>query len=72
MTTIKAVGRRRFGSVRKLPSGRFQARYRDETGVEYAAPETFATKTMASRWLATDGVLQPFRDSPKPKPEQEP
>lgn len=53
MTTTKAVGRRRFGSVRKLPSGRFQARYRDETGVEYAAPETFATKTMASRWLAT-------------------
>lgn len=47
------TSRRRFGSIRKLPSGRFQARYRDETGAEYAAPETFANKTDADRWLAT-------------------
>jgi integrase len=53
MTTNKTAGRRRFGSVRRLPSGRFQARYRDETGTEHTAPETFATKTAASRWLVT-------------------
>jgi integrase len=46
-------GRRRFGSIRKLPSGRYQARYRDEAGAEYTAPETFSTKTDADRWLAT-------------------
>ena len=51
--TRKASSRRRFGSIRKLPSGRHQARYRDETGAEYTAPETFATKTDAARWLAT-------------------
>ena len=53
MTRTRSAGRRRFGSVRRLPSGRFQARYRDETGTEYTAPETFPTKTAAARWLAT-------------------
>jgi integrase len=43
------MGRRRqWGSVRRLPSGRFQTRLPD--GV--AAPETFATKSEASRWLS--------------------
>ena len=43
------MGRRRqWGSVRRLPSGRYQARLPD--GV--AAPETFATKSEASRWLS--------------------
>ncbi len=42
-------GRRRFGSVRRLPSGRYQARYRDETGTEYTAAGTFSTKTSAAR-----------------------
>ena len=53
MTRTKTAGRRRFGSVRRLPSGRYQARYRDETGNEYPAPDTFASKTGAARWLAT-------------------
>src|ERR1700758_3987510 len=44
-------GRRRFGSVRKLPSGRFQARYLDPAGREQRAPSTFATKTDADRYL---------------------
>jgi integrase len=40
--------RRRFGSVRKLASGRWQARYRDPlTGQLRAAKETFETKTDA-------------------------
>ncbi|MGK5681350.1 tyrosine-type recombinase/integrase [Actinoplanes sp. URMC 104] len=43
--------KRRFGRVRKLPSGRFQARYQDPDGVDRPAPSTFATKTDADRWL---------------------
>lgn len=43
--------RRRFGSVRKLPSGRFQARYPSPDGLLRSAPETFPTQTDADRWL---------------------
>ena len=44
-------GKRPFGSIRKLPSGRWQARYR--VGPKrVTAPRTFATKGDASRWLA--------------------
>ncbi|GHJ91048.1 putative prophage phiRv2 integrase [Streptomyces sp. NE5-10] len=43
--------RRRFGAVRKLPSGRFQARYRGPDGLMRSAPETFASQTDADRWL---------------------
>ena len=43
--------RRRFGRVRKLPSGRWQARYLGPDGVDYPAPATFGTKTSAERWL---------------------
>ena len=38
------MGRRRtFGNVRKLPSGRYQARYLDPSGYRHRAPLTFAT-----------------------------
>lgn len=43
--------RRRFGTVRQLPSGRFQARYRGPDGAMYPAPDTFAIKRDAERWL---------------------
>ena len=43
--------KRRFGRVRKLPSGRYQARYPGPDGVDRAAPQTFATKTDADVWL---------------------
>jgi len=46
------AGRRRFGRVRKLPSGRWQARYNTPDGHNHPAPGTFATKTAADRWLA--------------------
>jgi integrase len=46
------MSRRRFGSVRRLPSGRWQARYRTSDGRQHTAPETFATKTDATRHLA--------------------
>lgn len=41
------------GSVRQLPSGRWQARYRDEAGALRSAPSTFDTKLDASTWLAS-------------------
>lgn len=44
---------RRFGSVRQLPSGRWQARYQDPDGLLRSADQTFPTKTMAERWLTT-------------------
>jgi len=43
--------RRRFGKVRKLPSGRYQASYITPAGVRQNAPDTFRTKTDAERWL---------------------
>ncbi|HXT91741.1 MAG TPA: site-specific integrase, partial [Trebonia sp.] len=43
--------RRRFGSVRRLPSGRYQARYPGPDGVMRPADDTFATKTEAEQWL---------------------
>jgi integrase len=50
--------KRRFGRVRKLPSGRYQARYHDPTGLDRPAPHTFATKTDANQWLInTEAVL---------------
>ncbi len=43
--------RRRFGSVRQLPSGRYQARYRGPDGLMRSAPVTFDTETDANVWL---------------------
>ena len=48
-----------LGSVRKLPSGKYQARYRVPAGLDYPeglprdvkAPHTFTTKTDAHVWL---------------------
>lgn len=45
--------RRSFGSVRQLPSGRWQARYPLRNGQVRAAEQTFRTKTDAQRYLAT-------------------
>ena len=46
------MSRRRFGRVRKLPSGRDQARYRGPDGIDRPAPRTFATRAEADRWLS--------------------
>jgi hypothetical protein len=46
------MGRRTFGSVRKLPSGRYQAAYWNE-GQRYAGPTTFSTKADANAYLAS-------------------
>src|SRR5262245_35463115 len=47
-----AAKRRRFGRVRKLPSGRWQARYPGPDGIDRPAPSTFRTKTDATVWLS--------------------
>ncbi len=46
------MGHRSFGSVRRLPSGRFQVRYFGPDGFRRTASDTFATKGDAARWLA--------------------
>jgi integrase len=43
--------RRRFGAVRQLPSGRYQARYPGPDGLIRTAPRTFDTETDANVWL---------------------
>jgi integrase len=43
--------RRRFGSIRRLPSGRYQARYPGPDGLMRPADDTFASKTEAEDWL---------------------
>jgi integrase len=43
--------KRRFGRVRRLPSGRYQARYRGPDGIDRPAPRTFGTKSEAEVWL---------------------
>lgn len=45
------AGRRQFGSVRELSSGRWQARYPDGAGRLVAAPGTFRTRADAGRYL---------------------
>ena len=45
--------RRRFGSVRQLASGQWQARYRGPDGIMRPADNTFPDKTTAERWLTT-------------------
>lgn len=46
------AGKRRFGRIRRLPSGRFQARYQGLDGMDRPAPETFVSKTDTEVWLA--------------------
>jgi integrase len=43
--------RRRFGNVRRLPSGAWQARYPGPDGLSRKAPTTFDTKRAAEQWL---------------------
>ena len=43
---------RPFGSMRLLPSGRFQVRYYGPDGLRHTAPMTFGTRIEARRWLS--------------------
>ncbi len=49
---VMAGKKRRFGRVRKLPSGRYQARYLGPDGIDRPAPHTFETALDADDWLA--------------------
>ncbi len=40
------------GTVRQLPSGRWQARHRRDEGTMQSAPVTFDSRLDAGRWLA--------------------
>lgn len=56
-----------FGNLRKLPSGRYQARYTDPTGQLRSAPVTFQTKGDAETYLAavrTDIVRNAWTPTP--------
>lgn len=61
----KATERRGFGQIRKLPSGRYQARYSDPDGrlsqsgdpVRHTAPSTFDTREDAEAWLSDERKL---------------
>jgi integrase len=46
------MAHRSWGAVRKLPSGRYQAKYR-VNGVLTPAPNTFPNKAQADRWLSS-------------------
>ncbi|UPK74788.1 site-specific integrase [Nocardioidaceae bacterium SCSIO 66511] len=50
------MARRHFGAVRKLPSGRYQVRYRGLDGIMRPAPFTFGNKTDANTWLSDKEV----------------
>ena len=43
--------RRRFGAIRRLPSGRYQIRYTGPDGVMRPADDTFETKAQGEEWL---------------------
>ena len=45
--------KRTFGSVRQLPSGRYQARSVGGDGLAHTAPQTFTTKADANAYLTT-------------------
>ena len=48
------AARRQFGNIRKLPSGRFQARYDRGSGEVITAPKTFDSRKDADRWLTLE------------------
>jgi integrase len=46
-----ARDKRAFGTIRKMPSGRYQALYTNTTGKRVLAPRTFAHRVDAEGWL---------------------
>ena len=59
---MERKGKRYFGSLRTLPSGRVQARYTGPDGRTYTAPVTFDSRQYAEAFLArTHGDIQAGR-----------
>lgn len=50
----RRASKRTFGSIRNLPSGRYQARYTGPTGEMVPAPVTFTARMDAEAWLAAE------------------
>ncbi len=50
----RRTSKRTFGSLRRLPSGRYQARYVGPTGETVTAPTTFTARIDAEAWLAAE------------------
>ncbi len=48
----RRAGRRSFGAIRQLPSGRWQASFVDGNAFRHQAPSTFPSKSEADQWLA--------------------
>lgn len=62
--------KRGFGSIRQLPSGRYQARYTGPDGTEHRAPVTFAAKVDATAWLSMQqAAITEHRWKPAPPPD---
>lgn len=60
--------RRSFGNVRRLPSGRYQARYQvDPGGASVTAPTTFGTRGEADAWLARERTKVEAEASDSPR-----
>lgn len=51
------AGHRGFGSLRKLPSGRWQASYTGPDRARHNAPQTFVKKMYAEGWLRDEAQL---------------
>ncbi len=75
--STQRCGRRTFGNVSKLPSGRWRACYPDPShrGLDRPpwinAPITFLTKTDAAAWLsAREAEIVEHRWRPAPPPKQ--
>jgi integrase len=59
------MGKRYFGNVRRLPSGRLQARYTGPDGRTYTGPVTFDSRQYADAYLArVSGDIQAGRWEP--------
>ena len=64
--------RRGFGTIRALPSGRYQASYLDREGQRHLAPVTFLTKGDAGAWIdMRHAELLEYRWKPAPPAEPE-
>ena len=55
-----------FGNIRKLNSGRYQARYR-YAGANFKAPGTFKTRGLAQGWLNAEEKLITFGEWTPPE-----
>lgn len=58
--------RRGFGTLRKLPSGRYQATYVGPDRIRHPAPATFAAKIDAEGWLAAESRLMELQQWESP------